>query len=68
MSIPKEKNRATQLAIAAIVGVAFWMPFRGLWWLLVSDPVAIWLAAPSSIAFAAAFYWWYGHMQDSMQD
>ena len=68
MAIPKEKHRPTQLTVAVIVGIAFGVPFWGLWNLVVSETTATWLAAPSSIALVAAFYWWYGYMQDSMQD
>lgn len=63
MAIPKEKNRATQVTVAVIVGVAFWMPFRGLWGLAVDNHLAMWLAVPSSIALAIAFDYWYGYMQ-----
>ena len=63
-----KKHKPMQITIAVIVAAACWMPFRGLWWLAVSDAAAMWLAVPSSIAVAVAFYFWYGYMQDSMQD
>ena len=64
MPIPTWKHRPTQVTFAAIVGTAFFVPFWLLWRFVVSNNTAAWLAAPSSVVFAVAIYWWYGYVQD----
>ena len=68
MPIPTWKHRPTQVAFAAIVGFAFLVPFWLLWRLVVSNNTAACLAAPSSVVFAVAIYWWYGYMQNKQAE
>jgi hypothetical protein len=68
MPIPTWKHRPTQVAFAAIVGTAFLVPFWLLWRLVVRDSTAARFAAPSTVVFAVAIYWWYGNVQNKQSE
>jgi thiol:disulfide interchange protein len=68
MAIPKGKNVAVQLVVSFAAGAGFAMLVRVAWYLVRRELPHVGLVVAAGLAFAAAFYWWYGRMQQRLTD